>query len=128
MLKIRKHTVSESQLQCWIEVVRRQCSSRVASVHFTLPDGHVRVAQRGVSLSVARWRMPPEELLGVVGLSSSLGKWRCQEQKNNEKENERGGRRSDLHHFIRGMFADPVIAEYSAYAFLWNVEQPARVR
>ena len=50
------------------------------------------------SLSLARWRMPPEELLGVVGLSSSLGKWRCQEQKkNNEKENEKGGRRRVTH-------------------------------
>ena len=40
---------------------------------------------------------------GVIGRrwsSSSLGKWRCQEQKNNEKENEKGGRRLDTSHLI----------------------------
>ena len=104
--------------------VHRQCrrQSRVASVHFTLPDGHVRVARRGVARSLAnasggvigrRWSL----FSGKMALPGTERTMRTRTKKAEEDEE------------VTSLISSEAMAEYSAHMpFVWNVEQPARVR
>ena len=83
---------------------------------------------RSLALWLARWRMPPEELLGVAGLSSPLlsGKMALP---GTERTMRTRTRKAEEDEEVTSNTSYEAMAEYSAQMrFVWNVEQPARVR
>ena len=75
------------------------CSNNVTWLflhQFHTFEGHVRATSvsRGAQRGVARWRMPPEKLLGAVRFTLFPGKMKLpetEEQNTEQKETEKGG-------------------------------------